>query len=167
MVLFYKMHEIIIINIIILCDHYSRIISFVSGKYASSFVRGMQSPDSKGRPMMLAYLKHFAAYSRETNRGHDSYLISKHDLFESYLPQFEIAFNGSFILLFSSVHSIILKVIILHNSLCSFYVLYHFAHILSNERGIRKRRYVLLQRNKWTSVVCKHFFAEWYYAHSV
>ena len=42
---------------------------------------------------MLAYLKHFTAYSTETNRGHDNYNISQHDLFDTYLPQYERAFT--------------------------------------------------------------------------
>ncbi|CAE8690326.1 unnamed protein product [Polarella glacialis] len=42
---------------------------------------------------MLAFLKHFIAYSRETDHGHDSYNISKHDLFETYLAQYKIAFS--------------------------------------------------------------------------
>ena len=42
---------------------------------------------------MLAYLKHFTAYSTEANRGHDSYNISTFDLFDSYLAQYEIAFK--------------------------------------------------------------------------
>jgi len=41
---------------------------------------------------MIAYVKHLTAYSTETNRGHDNYNISKHDLFESYLPAYEKAF---------------------------------------------------------------------------
>ncbi len=41
---------------------------------------------------MLALLKHFTAYSTETNRGHDSYTISMHDLWDTYLAQYEIAF---------------------------------------------------------------------------
>ena len=42
---------------------------------------------------MLAYLKHFTAYSTEHNRGHDSYKISQYDLFDSYLAQYEVAFK--------------------------------------------------------------------------
>ena len=33
----------------------------------------------------------FTAYSRETNRGHDTYQISAFDFAESYLPQYEAA----------------------------------------------------------------------------
>ena len=54
-------------------------------------VSGMQEKDAQGHPKMLAYLKHFTAYSVETNRGHDSYNISLHDLHETYLAQYELA----------------------------------------------------------------------------
>eukprot|EP01062_Namystynia_karyoxenos_P013270 TRINITY_DN1478_c0_g1_i1.p1 TRINITY_DN1478_c0_g1~~TRINITY_DN1478_c0_g1_i1.p1 ORF type:complete len:869 (+),score=260.55 TRINITY_DN1478_c0_g1_i1:64-2607(+) len=65
---------------------------FLSGTYAKHMVQGMQEEDSKGHPKMLAYLKHFTAYSRETDRGHDTYNISMHDLHETYLAQYRIAF---------------------------------------------------------------------------
>ena len=42
---------------------------------------------------MIAYLKHLTAYSTETNRGHDDYTISPHDLWETYLPAYERAFT--------------------------------------------------------------------------
>ena len=41
---------------------------------------------------MLAYLKHYTAYSTENNRGHDTYNISMYDYWDSYLAQYEIAF---------------------------------------------------------------------------
>jgi hypothetical protein len=47
----------------------------------------MQQPDAHGHPLALAFLKHFDAYSKETNR-HDpwDYInISTFDLFDSYL----------------------------------------------------------------------------------
>lgn len=66
---------------------------FLSGTYAQYMVRGMQTPDAAGRPLMLAYLKHFTAYSRETDRGQDNYNISLRDLHETYLAQYEIAFK--------------------------------------------------------------------------
>ena len=53
---------------------------------------GMQEKDDQGHPKMAAYLKHLTAYSRETDRGHDTYNISMHDLWETYLAQYEIAF---------------------------------------------------------------------------
>eukprot|EP01079_Euglenida_sp_SAG-EU17-18_P009673 gene9673-1740_t len=63
-----------------------------SGQYAKAMVSGMQTPDAKGFPLMLAYLKHFTAYSRETDRGHDNYAISLYDYWDTYLPQYRTAF---------------------------------------------------------------------------
>jgi len=63
---------------------------YLSGQYATHMVQGMQEEDSLGHPKVLAYLKHFTAYSRETGRGNDDYNISMHDLFDTYLPQFEM-----------------------------------------------------------------------------
>jgi hypothetical protein len=42
---------------------------------------------------MLALLKHFTAYSTESGRGSDNYVISQRDFFETYLPQYELAFK--------------------------------------------------------------------------
>lgn len=39
---------------------------FLNGHYAKHMVQGMQTEDSYGHPLMLSYLKHFTAYSRET-----------------------------------------------------------------------------------------------------
>ena len=64
----------------------------LSGAYATEMVRGMQEEDTNGYPKMLAYLKHFTAYSTEANRGHDTYNISARDLWETYLAQYETAF---------------------------------------------------------------------------
>ena len=63
---------------------------FLVGQYAAEMVQGLQTKDASepGYPLTLAYLKHYAVYNRETNRGHDSYEISKFDLFDSYLPAF-------------------------------------------------------------------------------
>ena len=63
---------------------------YLSGQYAKHMVQGMQEEDSKGHPKVMAYLKHFTAYSREMGRGHDDYNISMHDLFDTYLPQYEM-----------------------------------------------------------------------------
>jgi beta-glucosidase-like glycosyl hydrolase len=38
-------------------------------------------------------LKHYTAYSTETNRGHDTYHVSPFDFWDSYLPQYEMAFR--------------------------------------------------------------------------
>jgi len=66
---------------------------FLAGTYATEFLQGSQEKDSQGRPKMISMLKHFAAYSQEKNRGADNYDISLHDLFETYLPQYEMAFT--------------------------------------------------------------------------
>lgn len=63
----------------------------LSGMYGVEMVRGMQHRDASGYPLMLAYLKHFAAYNKERGRGHDTHNISTFDLFDTYLRQFEIA----------------------------------------------------------------------------
>jgi beta-glucosidase-like glycosyl hydrolase len=65
-----------------------------AGLYAANFVQGMQEEDAAGHPKMIALLKHFVAYSQETGRGHDVENISHFDLFDSYLPQYKIAFDG-------------------------------------------------------------------------
>ena len=66
---------------------------YLNGHYAKHMVEGMMEEDDNGHPRMLPYLKHFTAYSTETNRGHDSYNISMHDFFDTYLAQYEIAFK--------------------------------------------------------------------------
>lgn len=61
---------------------------YLVGQYAAEMVKGLQTTDHQGYPLTLAYLKHFAVYNRETNRGSDNYNISMFDLFDSYLPAF-------------------------------------------------------------------------------
>ena len=51
----------------------------------------LQEQDTAGHPRLIAYLKHFTAYSREDGRGHDSYAISPYDFADTYLAQYEIA----------------------------------------------------------------------------
>jgi len=68
---------------------------FLSGEYAVEYVNGCQELDKNGHPRMLAFLKHFTAYSMEANRGHSDFNISKFDLFDSYLPQYKRAFQGA------------------------------------------------------------------------
>eukprot|EP00662_Eupelagonemidae_sp_cell21_P029339 gene29339-18359_t len=69
---------------------------FLSGSYAVEsqraveFVHGAQEADAAGHPRMVTYLKHFTAYSRETDRGHDDYAISAYDFADTYLPQYEM-----------------------------------------------------------------------------
>jgi beta-glucosidase-like glycosyl hydrolase len=66
---------------------------YLNGHYAKHMVQGMMEEDDHGHPRMLPYLKHFTAYSTEKNRGHDTYNISMHDFFDTYLAQYEIAFQ--------------------------------------------------------------------------
>jgi beta-glucosidase-like glycosyl hydrolase len=42
---------------------------------------------------MLAYVKHFDAYSVETNRGHDTHNISTYDFWDTYLPAYQMVFT--------------------------------------------------------------------------
>ena len=69
---------------------------FLNGQYAKRYVSGMQQSDSRGHPLMLAYVKHLDAYSTENTgagRGHDNYRISLYDFFDSYLPAYKAAFQ--------------------------------------------------------------------------
>mmetsp|Transcript_19145 Transcript_19145/g.48555 ORF Transcript_19145/g.48555 Transcript_19145/m.48555 type:complete len:862 (+) Transcript_19145:48-2633(+) len=65
-----------------------------SGLYAYEMVSGMQERDAAGYPKMLAFLKHFTGYSVETNRGHDNYDVSPHDMWDTYLRQYALAFEA-------------------------------------------------------------------------
>jgi beta-D-xylosidase 4 len=67
----------------------------LSGEYAGAVVAGMQEQDSRAHPKMLAFLKHFTAYSVETNRGHDDYTIDPYDFFDTYVAQYRRAFHLS------------------------------------------------------------------------
>ena len=54
---------------------------------------GAQEEDKNGHPKIISFLKVYTAYSKETNRGHDTYNISMYDFFDTYLPQYETAFK--------------------------------------------------------------------------
>jgi beta-glucosidase-like glycosyl hydrolase len=62
-------------------------------RYGVAYVNGLQAADSNGHPRVNAYLKHFDAYSTETNRMHSDYNISRFDFFDSYLPQYKQVFT--------------------------------------------------------------------------
>ena len=64
-----------------------------AGIYGREMVSGMQKRDAAGFPLMLAYLKHFTAYSREENRRHSEANISTFDLYDTYVRQYELAFT--------------------------------------------------------------------------
>lgn len=71
----------------------------LSGTYAAHYVQGMQqtAPGKlSGRPQlkMLAYLKHYTAYSVEKNRFTFSSNVSNFTLWDSNLPQFKQGFGA-------------------------------------------------------------------------
>lgn len=65
----------------------------LTGTYAAQYLHGLQQEDDNGFVRMISYLKHFTAYSEETNRGHDTHNISSFDWWDTYLPQYEQAFK--------------------------------------------------------------------------
>jgi len=68
---------------------------YLTGVAAEKVVRGMQfgkdidPSDYSGPLVMLSSLKHYNAYSLETNRFGSKGNVSMFDLFDSYLPQYE------------------------------------------------------------------------------
>eukprot|EP00658_Telonema_sp_P-2_P004662 TRINITY_DN11725_c0_g2_i2.p1 TRINITY_DN11725_c0_g2~~TRINITY_DN11725_c0_g2_i2.p1 ORF type:complete len:747 (-),score=170.82 TRINITY_DN11725_c0_g2_i2:277-2517(-) len=66
---------------------------FLSGEYATAYTRGMQQLSSQGHLKMLSYLKHYTAYSVEASRFTFVANVTLFDLWDSYLPQYEIAFT--------------------------------------------------------------------------
>jgi len=74
---------------------------FLSGAFAAAYVRGMQfgegeRPTVNATRRMLASLKHYTAYSRETDRMGSQGNVSMFDLWDTYLPQYEQAMTESF-----------------------------------------------------------------------
>ena len=64
---------------------------YLSGKLAVSFIKGLQGGDSKYYKA-LACAKHFAVHSGPEKLRHTfDAVVSKRDLYETYLPQFEMA----------------------------------------------------------------------------
>eukprot|EP00040_Diaphanoeca_grandis_P036063 m.228606 g.228606 ORF g.228606 m.228606 type:complete len:784 (+) comp33542_c0_seq1:89-2440(+) len=66
---------------------------FLTGSLGTAMVTAMQTADANGHPRVNAYLKHFDAYSTETNRMHSDYNISQFDFWDSYLPQYQMVFT--------------------------------------------------------------------------
>ena len=66
---------------------------FLTGAYGVAKVVEMQKPDANGHPRVSAYMKHFDAYSVETNRMHSDNNISQFDYWDSYLPQYKRVFT--------------------------------------------------------------------------
>eukprot|EP00026_Physarum_polycephalum_P002953 Phypoly_transcript_02962.p1 GENE.Phypoly_transcript_02962~~Phypoly_transcript_02962.p1 ORF type:complete len:862 (+),score=98.40 Phypoly_transcript_02962:97-2586(+) len=65
---------------------------FLAGSYAVGFVNGMQYGPDKRYLKMIAGLKHYACYSVEDGRFYRSFNVSMFDLWDTYLPQFEMGF---------------------------------------------------------------------------
>eukprot|EP00039_Didymoeca_costata_P008454 m.112515 g.112515 ORF g.112515 m.112515 type:complete len:776 (+) comp14090_c0_seq3:191-2518(+) len=67
---------------------------FLNGEYAIHVVHGMQNGSDPKWPLLIhATLKHYTAYSVETNRFGFSGNVSTYDLFDSFLPQYEAGFT--------------------------------------------------------------------------
>ena len=65
---------------------------FLNGHYAKEVVAGLQKQDSKGHPLVLAYLKHFTMYNGPQATNTPKEMVSLHDIHETYLAQYKIAF---------------------------------------------------------------------------
>ena len=48
----------------------------MTGEYGIAVVNAMQETDAAGHPRVNSYLKHFTAYSTETNRMHSDYNVT-------------------------------------------------------------------------------------------
>ena len=66
---------------------------FLAGEYAHHYVRGGQAGSDSRYTKVAMSLKHFTAYSVEANREGFAPEISKHDLWETFLPQYERGMN--------------------------------------------------------------------------
>ena len=67
---------------------------FLSGSYAVAYTKGMQQVSAKtGHLKMLAYLKHYTAYNKESGRFTWKANVTTFDFWDSYLPQYEMAFK--------------------------------------------------------------------------
>jgi beta-D-xylosidase 4 len=55
-------------------------------------VTGFQEEDSAGHPKVLAYLKHFTMYNGPQATDTPKEVVSLHDLHETFLEQYRIAF---------------------------------------------------------------------------
>ena len=66
---------------------------FLAGEYAHHYVRGGQAGSDSRYTKVAMSLKHFTAYSVEIDRGAFAPEISKHDLWETFLPQYERGMN--------------------------------------------------------------------------
>jgi beta-glucosidase-like glycosyl hydrolase len=65
-----------------------------NGEYAVQEVRGMQEGEDPKWPLKIhATLKHYTAYSVETDRLGFIGNVSTHDVYDSFLPQYAAAFT--------------------------------------------------------------------------
>merc|ERR1711907_699114 len=64
---------------------------YLAGEYGTEYTKGLQQVDPNGQLKMLAYLKHYTAYSVESSRFTFTANVSMFDLWDSYLPQYEAA----------------------------------------------------------------------------
>lgn len=60
---------------------------YLAGQYAIAYVKGCQEGPDPNYLKMISGLKHFDAYSVETNRMSFNGNITTFDLFDTYLPQ--------------------------------------------------------------------------------
>ena len=66
---------------------------FLNGAYSSTLLRafqGVDRPEYSKYPLVAATCKHFIAYSVEDGRQGFNAIVPKRDLYESYLPGFEM-----------------------------------------------------------------------------
>mmetsp|Transcript_18741 Transcript_18741/g.36126 ORF Transcript_18741/g.36126 Transcript_18741/m.36126 type:complete len:757 (+) Transcript_18741:2-2272(+) len=66
-----------------------------TAQYSTEYLKGMQTPDANGYPLIRSYLKHFTAYSREYHRQHYDATVTHFDLYDTYLPQYEATFKNA------------------------------------------------------------------------
>eukprot|EP00930_Biecheleria_cincta_P033581 TRINITY_DN23268_c0_g1_i1.p1 TRINITY_DN23268_c0_g1~~TRINITY_DN23268_c0_g1_i1.p1 ORF type:complete len:813 (-),score=128.88 TRINITY_DN23268_c0_g1_i1:19-2457(-) len=66
---------------------------YLSGSYAVEYVHGMQQVSPQGHLKMTAYVKHYTAYNKEKDRWTFVANVSMFDLWDSYLPQYQRAFQ--------------------------------------------------------------------------
>lgn len=66
---------------------------YLTGSYGIEYVKALQEQDSNGHPRVNSYLKHFDAYSTETNRMHSDFNISQFDWWDTFLPQYKRVFT--------------------------------------------------------------------------
>jgi beta-glucosidase-like glycosyl hydrolase len=64
---------------------------YLAGHYGAGMVRGFQQRDARGHVKALSYLKHYTMYSDQNQAQPGN--VSMHDLHESYLRQYRIAFQ--------------------------------------------------------------------------